>query len=108
MSWYRFDPARRRITLTLHIQPNARVSGVAGRHGDALKIRIHAPAVDDKANAELIDFLHQWFKLPIKYIRIKQGARGRRKIVELDDAGPAIVNLLARIDSTCPTNSNRA
>lgn len=108
MSWYRFDPARRRVTLTLHIQPNARLSAVAGLHGDALKIRIHAPAVDDKANAELIDFLHQWFKLPIKHIKIKQGARGRRKIVELDDAGPAIVNLLARIDCPCPANSNIA
>ena len=99
MHWYRFDPVRRRVTLTLHIQPNARASGVAGLHGDALKIRIHAPAVDDKANAELIDFLHQWFKLPIQHIKIRQGARGRRKIVELNDAGPAIVNVLARIDS---------
>jgi hypothetical protein len=108
MTWYRFDPARRRVTLTLHIQPNARVSAVAGLYGDALKIRIHAPAVDDKANAELIDFLHQWFKLPIQHIKIIQGARSRRKIVALDDAGPAIVTLLARIDHPCPANSNNA
>jgi hypothetical protein len=108
MSWYRFDPARRRVTLTLHIQPNARVSAVAGPHGDALKIRIHAPAVDNQANAELIDFLHQWFKLPIQHIKIKRGTRGRRKIVELEDAGPAIVTLLDRIDSPCPANLNNA
>jgi uncharacterized protein (TIGR00251 family) len=105
-SWYRLDPAQRRLTLTLHIQPNARATAVAGRHGDALKIRIAAPAVDDKANAALIDFLHQWFKLPNANIKIKHGARGRRKIVELDLPGAGIQTLLARMESACPANSN--
>jgi uncharacterized protein (TIGR00251 family) len=108
MHWYRIDPARRRITLTLHIQPNARASGVVGRHGDALKIRIHAPAVDDKANAELIDLLHQWFKLPVGDIKIRHGGHGRRKLVELSDAGPAIETILASIDAACPISSNSA
>ncbi|MCE9640241.1 MAG: DUF167 domain-containing protein [Betaproteobacteria bacterium] len=108
MSWYRYDPELRRVTLTLHIQPNARASAVAGRYGDALKVKVAAPAVDDKANFALIDFLHQWFKLPVRDIKIRQGARGRRKIVELNDAGPAIVAILASIDATCPTNSNNA
>lgn len=105
-SWYRLDPAQRRLTLTLHIQPNARATAVAGRHGDALKIRIAAPVVDDKANAALIDFLHQWFKLPSSHIKIKRGARGRRKIVELDHPGARIETILARMESACPANSN--
>lgn len=87
MNWYRFDPERRRLTLTIHVQPNARRTEPAGRHGDALKIRIAAPAVDNQANAELIDFLHQWFKLPKISIAIKHGARGRRKVVEIDSPG---------------------
>jgi uncharacterized protein len=108
MSWYRYDPAARRATLSLHIQPNARVSAVAGRHGGALKIKIAAPAVDDKANLELIDFLHQWFKLRIKDITIRRGTRGRRKIVELNEAGPAVAAILARTDAICQTSSNNA
>ena len=44
MSWYRYDPELRRATLTLHIQPNARASAVAGRYGDALKVKVAAPA----------------------------------------------------------------
>jgi uncharacterized protein len=107
MSWYRYDAAGRRVTLTLHIQPNARVTAVAGQHGDALKVKIAAPAVDDRANRELIDFLHQWFKLPILDITIKQGARGRRKIVELNGAGPAVVAILINTaNALCRTNSN--
>ena len=103
--WYRFDPARRRLTLTVHIQPNARVTAVAGRHGDALKIRIAAPAVDDKANAALIRFLHEWFRLPAARIKIKHGARGRRKLVELDDPGAGFEALLANMERAGPASS---
>lgn len=108
MSWYRLDPALRRLTLTLHIQPNARTTAVAGLHGDALKLRIAAPAVDNKANAALIDFLHQWFKLPSSHIRINRGTRGRRKIVEIDCPAAGIETLLARLESACPANLNNA
>ncbi len=85
MNWYRFDPVQRRLTLTVHVQPNAKRTEAAGRHGDALKIRVAAPAADNKANAELIDFLHRWFNLPKSSIAIKHGARGRRKVVEIDN-----------------------
>ena len=43
--------------LVLHIVPRARATAVAGRHGDALKIRVAAPPADGAANAELIRFL---------------------------------------------------
>jgi len=103
-SWFHYDPAARRATPTLHIQPNARITAIAGRHGDALKVKVAAPAVGDRANRKLIDFLHQWFKLPILDITIKQGVRGRRKIVELNNAGPAVVAKLADTDAICQTN----
>lgn len=47
----------RQTTLTLHIQPGAKKTEVAGEHGDALKIRLAAPPVDGKANAALIAFV---------------------------------------------------
>jgi uncharacterized protein len=104
MTWYHVDPLQLRVTLTLHIQPNARVTAVAGRYGDAMKLRIAAPAVDDKANAAVVRFLHDWLALPMRRIRIKRGARSRRKIVELDNPGAAVLMLLDRIESTCPIN----
>lgn len=81
--WWQLDAARGRVTLTLHVQPNARRTAIDGRHGDALKIRIAAPAVDDKANRALIDHLHERLALPSAVISIRQGSRGRRKIVEI-------------------------
>ena len=108
MSWCHVDPARGRLTLTLHIQPNARVTSIAGRHGDALKIRIAAPARENEANAALIDFLHQWFKLASSRITIRQGKRGRRKIVVLDVSGTEFQTLLASMEAACPANSSNA
>lgn len=82
-AWYRYDPAARRLILTLHIQPGARHSAIAGTHGDALKIRIAAPAVDNKANAALIDFLSETLDIRKSTIAIRHGATGRRKVVEI-------------------------
>ncbi len=91
---YRLDPQRQRLVLTVHVQPNAKLSAVAGCHGDALKIRIAAPAVDGKANAALIDFLHQWFNLPMANITIKRGASSRRKIIEIANPGAGVITIL--------------
>ena len=82
-TWWRYDAAARRLTLTLHVQPNARTSGASGLHGNALKIRIAAPAVNNKANAALIDFLSSALGVAKSAIAIRHGAGSRRKIVEI-------------------------
>jgi len=92
-AWHRYDPAARRLTLTLHVQPGARKSGIAGTHGDALKIRIAAPAVDNKANAALIEFLSETLDVPKSVVAIRHGATGRRKLVEIL-CGPDVVTRL--------------
>lgn len=92
--WCRLDPDSGRLTLTVHVQPNARTSGIAGVHGDAIKIRVAAPAVDNQANAALLDFLHHLLRLPASHITLRHGARGRRKVVEIAGAGRASRALL--------------
>jgi len=89
-SWLSYDPAARRLTLTLHVQPGARKSGIAGIHGDALKIRIAAPASDNKANGALVEFLGETLGVPKSAIAIRRGATGRRKVVEVL-GGPGLV-----------------
>ena len=95
-SWYRYDAATRRLSLTLHVQPNARRSEIIGLHGDALKVRIAAPAADNKANAELIEFLSDTLGIPKSAIAIRHGATGRRKGVEVN-GGPELVTIIGNL-----------
>jgi len=83
------------ITLTLHIQPGAKKTEISGLHGDALKIRLHAPPVDGKANAALIDYLAEVLNLPRSAITLKSGQTSRRKVVAVE--GIAAEAILADI-----------
>ena len=84
-TWYCSDDDGQRLTLTLtlHIQPGAKRTAATGLHGDALKIRLAAPAVEGKANAALLQFLAETFSVPLRQVTLKQGVKSRRKVVEV-------------------------
>lgn len=96
-AWLRFNAATSRLTLQIHAQPNAKTTGAAGFHGDALKMRIAAPASDDKANAALIIWLAAALDLPRSTLKIKSGATSRRKVVEIQPADAATAARAAAI-----------
>jgi uncharacterized protein (TIGR00251 family) len=83
--WFRVA-ADGRITLTLHIQPGAKKTEFAGRHGDALKIRLAAPPVDGKANEALVKFIATTLHLPKSSIMLKSGQTSRHKVLEITGA----------------------
>jgi len=69
------------ILLQLHVQPGATRTELAGRHGDALKIRVAGAPVEGKANRELVGFLAETLGVPRGNIVIVRGEAGRRKTV---------------------------
>ena len=81
MTW--FQKKEGSVTLTLHIQPGAKRTEVAGLHGDALKIRVAAPPVEGAANTALLGFLKKHFAVPAAQIILKHGATGRHKVIEV-------------------------
>jgi uncharacterized protein (TIGR00251 family) len=93
-AWFR-QAADRTITLTLHIQPGAKKTELAGRHGDALKIRLAAPPVDGKANAALLKFVAEALHLPRSAVSLKSGQTSRRKVLEVIGAEAEQVAALA-------------
>lgn len=72
------------LVLTLHVQPGAKRTEVAGLYGDALKLRLAAPPVDGKANAELVRFLADAFGVPARAVTLVRGETSRQKIVRID------------------------
>lgn len=97
-AWARPGEGGRTLLLTLHVQPNARSTGPAGRHGDALRFRVAAPALDNRANETLIDYLRHVLDMPRNRLRLKLGATSRRKVVEIDSPSPAAVALVRAWD----------
>jgi len=71
------------ILLQLHIQPGASKTELAGRHGDALKIRVASPPSDGRANRELLRYLSTILGVPRASVTLVRGETGRRKIVSV-------------------------
>jgi uncharacterized protein (TIGR00251 family) len=71
------------ILLQLHIQPGASKTELAGRHGDALKIRIASPPSEGRANQELLRFLSGILAVPGANVVLVRGETSRRKVVSV-------------------------
>jgi len=80
--WRREDGTA--LVLALHVQPGAARTEVAGRHGDALKLRIASPPVDGKANAALLRYLAEAFGVPLAQVSLVRGETARRKTVRIE------------------------
>lgn len=79
--------------LTLRVQPGARGTGVVGELGDALKVRVAAPADDGKANAALTRFLATALGVPTAAVTVIRGEHSRSKVVRIAvdaDLGPLL------------------
>ena len=67
--------------LTVHVQPAGKRSEVLGLHGDALKIRLAAPAIEGRANAALLEFVARRLGVPRSAVTLKSGQTSRRKVL---------------------------
>ncbi|MGA8074615.1 MAG: DUF167 domain-containing protein [Candidatus Acidiferrales bacterium] len=71
------------ICFMVRVQPRASRDGIAGEVEGALKIRLTAPPVDDRANEALRRFLADELNIPISAVRIAGGERSRTKRIEI-------------------------
>jgi uncharacterized protein len=68
---------------------NVRVTARASRNrveqiGNTLKVYLTKPAVEGKANAQLVDLLSRYFKIRKYQVNIKSGEKSRHKLVQID------------------------
>ena len=73
-----------RRVLELHVQPGAVRSEFAGRHGERVKVRLAARAIDGKANEALVEFLAAHYGVAKRNVRIVAGLKSRRKRVVIE------------------------
>ena len=71
------------MKLLVRIVPNAKQSETVGWEGQTLKIRIAAPPIEGKANAELIRFMAELCDCAPSEIQIIKGLTGKQKALDV-------------------------
>jgi len=71
------------LVVAVRVQPRASRDEVAGEMNGALKVRLQAPAVEDRANEALCEYLAALLKMPKSAVRILSGDRSRLKRLEI-------------------------
>ena len=71
------------VIFSLRVQPRARKDEIAGEMGGALKVRLQAPAVENRANEALVEFLAGLLKTSKSAVSILSGERSRTKRIEI-------------------------
>ena len=71
------------MILPVRVQPRASKDEIAGVMGGALKVRLRAPALEDRANEALCEYLAELLKTSRAAVRILSGHHSRSKRVEV-------------------------
>jgi hypothetical protein len=72
------------VTLAVRAQPGAKRTAIAGLYGEGaaaqLKIAVHAPPIEGRANAALIAFLADFFSISKSSVDLVTGDLSRSKV----------------------------
>jgi len=72
------------VTLAVRAQPGAKKTAITGVYGEGsaaqLKIAVHAPPIEGRANLALIAFLAESFDLPKNAVELVSGELSRSKV----------------------------
>lgn len=85
------------IRVALKVVPGSTREGIAGWLGDALKVRVRAPAEAGRANEAVLRVVATALDLPLHAVRIASGSTSPKKTLEID--GLDLETLRARIDA---------
>lgn len=72
------------MIIRVRVIPNAKHSEVMNRVGSIVRVRIAAPAVEGKANDELVEFLAEFFSVKNRDVTILRGEKGKEKTIQIE------------------------
>ena len=96
----RREPAGEAGTVTVHVLPRSSREEVAGLFGDAVRVRLTAPPLDDRANEALVRFLAAALGVSRPRVELVSGRRGRRKLIRV--AGMSRDDIFRRLKLEAP------
>lgn len=84
------------VRFRIKVQVRARRQELTGVHAGALRVRVTAPPLDDRANRAVLRPLAEHLRVPESSIKIAGGARARWKLIEV--AGLDRATILERLE----------
>lgn len=88
------------VTLRIRVQPRARRTEIVGEHAGALKLKLSAPPVDGKANAECRRFLAKLLDVSSGSVEIIAGESSRDKVIRIHRTSAARLNdVISNLDN---------
>jgi uncharacterized protein (TIGR00251 family) len=90
------------LAFNVYVQPRASRNKIVGMHGNAIKICVTAPPVENKANGAVIHLFADLFGVPKSAVSIKSGQQGRNKKVliknlALEEAQETLSRALSKV-----------
>jgi uncharacterized protein (TIGR00251 family) len=70
--------------IDVRISANAGRNEVVGWQGGLLKIKVRAPAIEGKANEELLRFLAERLQVHRRDVAIERGETAKTKLIRID------------------------
>ena len=83
------------VSFAVRVTPRASRDTIEGEYNGALRIRLTAPPVDNRANDALRHLLAEHLNLPVSAVRILSGETSRTKRVEIRGVTPEQIRSLA-------------
>lgn len=74
------------LSFLVRVQPRASRNEIDGEWQGALRVRLHVPPVEGRANEALRRFLADCLNVPLGAVKIASGQRSRLKRVEVQGA----------------------
>jgi hypothetical protein len=87
------------VTFAVRVAPRASRNAIEGEYQGALKVRLTAPPVDDRANEALRELLAEALNVPLSAVRIVSGLKNRTKRIAIAGVPKARIAALIAPDS---------
>jgi len=73
-----------KMLLNVKVQPRSSAPGVERTGERDLKVRVKAAPDKGRANAEVIELLSEYFRVPRSRVTIARGATSRNKLIAIE------------------------
>ena len=84
------------VRIGVYVQPRAKRTEIAGRHGTDIKIRVAAPPAEQAANEALLAFIASRLRVRHRDVRLVAGATSRHKVLEINGVTAEQIAILLR------------